>query len=335
MRPLTLLIATLAVTCLVAQRPTVKKDSARLAVAFDMSPPLGSMEQFIPDRQVVIHPAVESQPVRQGPTEGPGTGLGRTPPTPAATTAPRPGGRTARAAEVPLTPPVAPEITAAGAAVEQTTQGWRAPLQPIASFDGLGEGFAGREFPDANAAGAGDRRGGGRGGIDISLAVGPDHVFEILNGNMAVFAKKGKKYSATGQLLYGAVPNNTVFAGFGVRCGVSNNSDSVVRYDQLADRWLIVVPVFTRPPDNPQGPYAMCYAVSATPDPLGPYYRYEFQRPLFSRLSPARRLARRLLQSLQHQRQPAAGGDHAEARLHRRPQQDAPGFTRHGAVRSN
>jgi hypothetical protein len=42
-----------------------------------------------------------------------------------------------------------------------------------------------------------------------------------------------------------------------------------------------VVPVFSRPPDNPQGPYAMCYAVSATPDPLGPYYRYEFQRPLF------------------------------------------------------
>ena len=25
----------------------------------------------------------------------------------------------------------------------------------------------------------------------------------------------------------------------------------------------------------------MCYAVSATPDPLGPYYRYEFLRPLF------------------------------------------------------
>ena len=65
---------------------------------------------------------------------------------------------------------------------------------------------------------------------------------------MAVFTKKGKKYGATGKLLYGAVPNNTVFAGFGNRCGVSNNSDSVVRYDQLADRWLIVVPVFSRPP---------------------------------------------------------------------------------------
>jgi hypothetical protein len=54
-----------------------------------------------------------------------------------------------------------------------------------------------------------------------------------------------------------------------------------VRYDQLADRWLFVLPVFSRPPDNPQGPYAMCYAVSATSDPLAPYYRYEFQRPLF------------------------------------------------------
>ena len=77
------------------------------------------------------------------------------------------------------------------------------------------------------------------------------------------------------------MPNDTIFAGFGVRCGTTNNSDTVVRYDQLADRWLFVVPVFSRPPDNPQGPYAMCYAVSATSDPLGPYYRYEFQRPLF------------------------------------------------------
>src|SRR5207253_8735790 len=135
-------------------------------------------------------------------------------------------------------------------------------------------GFTGR-------ADAGSGGGGARGGIAISLAVGKNHTFEILGGNLAVFTKKGKRYNTSGKLLYGAVPNNTVFAGFGVRCSVSNNSDAVVRYDQLADRWLIVVPVFTRPPDNPQGPYAMCYAVSATSDPLGPYYRYEFQRPLF------------------------------------------------------
>lgn len=190
---------------------------------------------------------------------GPGAGLGSTP---AAPPPPARGGtgRAPRAGGSPPIPPPppAPEIAAAGAAVEQTTQGKRAAIEPTVSFDGLGEGFSG----------------GGRGGIDISLAVGPGHVVEILNGNTAVFDKKGK-------LLYGPVPNNTVFAGFGVRCGVTNNSDSVVRYDQLADRWLIIVPVFTRPPDNPQGPYAMCYAVSATPDPLGQYYRYEFQRPLF------------------------------------------------------
>ena len=284
-------LAAAAVTSLVAARPARTATVAtRVAIAFDASQPLEAMEQFIPDKAVVIHPAVESQPERQGAMEGPGKGLGMTPP------APPPAGRggavrgSGRAGGPPPIPPPpsAPEINAGGAAVEQTMQGKRAAIEPVATFDGLGEGFSGHEFPGAGGApdslggaGGGGRGGGGRGGIDISLAVGPDHIFEILNGNMAVFTKKGKKFGATGKLLYGAVPNNTVFSGFGVRCGVSNNSDSVVRYDQLANRWLIVVPVFTRPPDNPLGPYAMCYAVSATPDPLGPYYRYEFQRPLF------------------------------------------------------
>ena len=285
-------LVALAVTAALPAASTGAKRSPVLttrAAVFDMSAPLGSMEQFIPDKQVVIHPAVESQPERQGAMKGPGTGLGTTPPAPpparGGAGAARAGGRAARAGGPPPIPPPppAPEIDAAGAAVEQTTQGNRAAIDPVASFDGLGEGFTGHQFPGAgdSADGNGGRGGGGRGGIDISLAVGPNHIFEILNGNLAVFSKKGKKYDTTGKLLYGPVPNNTVFAGFGVRCGVSNNSDSVVRYDQLAERWLIVVPVFTRPPDNPQGPYAMCYAVSATSDPLGPYYRYEFQRPLF------------------------------------------------------
>ncbi len=54
-----------------------------------------------------------------------------------------------------------------------------------------------------------------------------------------------------------------------------------MRYDQLADRWLFVLPVFQRPPGEPQGPYSMCYAVSQGPDPRGPYHRYEFKRKLF------------------------------------------------------
>lgn len=230
--------------------------------------------QFIPDKPVTIHPAVESTPVRQGATKGPGAGLGSTAPTPPAGRgrgSGRAGGRGGRGPAPIPPPPPAPEIAAAGAAVEQTAQGSRPGIEPSFSFDGLGEGFTGRAVPGAENSG---NVGGSRGGIDISIAVGPDHIFEILDGNMAVFTKKGRKYQESGKLLYGPVPNNTVFAGFGNRCSVSNNSDSVVRYDQLANRWLIVVPVF-------QAPYAMCYAVSATSDPLGQYYRYEFQRPLF------------------------------------------------------
>ena len=283
-------LVTVAAPCQVAARNAIttaaERTAARATVAFDMSPPLALMAQFIPGRSVVIHHAVESPPERRGATKGPGMGLGTTPPTQpvarrGAGAAPA-GGRAGGPPKIPPAPPT-PEINAAGAAVEQTTQGTRAAIEPVVSFDGLGEGFTGHEFPGAaNATDASAGPGAGRrGGIDISLAVGPNHIFEILDSSMAVFTKKGKKYAATGTLLYGPVPNNTVFAGFGVRCGVSRNSDSVVRYDQLANRWLIVVPVFARPPDNPQGPYAMCYAVSATSDPLGPYYRYEFQRPLF------------------------------------------------------
>ncbi len=206
-----------------------------------------ALAQFIPDKPVVIHPAEVSKAVTVGSIKGPGEGLGTTPPAAQNTRPrpPRPGGP-----PPPPPVPVAPDVPPAAARIEQTEQGKRPAIPPMVSFDGLGEGFK-----------------GGHAGIDISLAVGPNHVFEILNGNLAVFSKKG-------DLLYGPVPNNTLFAGFGVRCKATNNADTVVRYDQLADRWLVVLPVF-------QSPYAMCYAVSATPDPLGPYYRYEFERPLF------------------------------------------------------
>ena len=171
----TLGLVTVAVTCLVAARQPPKTAAertpalaARAAVAFDMSPPLGAMAQFIPDKSVVIHHAVESPPERQGAMEGPGTGLGTTPPIPPAARggpgAARASDRAARAggpAPIPPPPP-APEIDAAGAAVEQTTQGRRAAIEPVASFDGLGEGFTGQEFPGAGTTADANRsRGGG------------------------------------------------------------------------------------------------------------------------------------------------------------------------------
>ncbi len=211
--------------------------------------------------------------------------------------------------------------------VEQRSQGTRPPAALVASFDGLGVGFDGPQ-------------GAGRSGnpSDNSLAVGPNHIMQTVNSRMAIFTKKGAMFDTTGKVLYGSVSTNNVFKGFTGTCETRNNGDAVVRFDQLANRWLIVMPIFSRgtlrpdqptartprdpaqasvpgvarqpgqavtlyqppPPDpaaaapqgqgggaagrgtaGPQGVYSMCYAVSATPDPLGAYYRYEFLRPLF------------------------------------------------------
>jgi hypothetical protein len=226
-------------------------------------------------------------------------------------------------AQQPITPPVMTSPPGA-AAVEQRSQGALPGAVLVASFDGLGAGFEG---PQGAAT--------LRNPSDNSLAVGPDHIMQTVNTRMAIFTKKGKRFDTTGKVLYGPVPTNTVFKGFGGVCEATNNGDAVVRYDQLADRWLIVMPIFRRaavrpdqpqpgragdpaqlsvpgqagqpgaavplfvPPPSPpaqapqpprgqrgqqpgpQGPFSMCYAISAGPDPFGPYYRYEFLRPLF------------------------------------------------------
>jgi hypothetical protein len=206
----------------------------------------------------------------------------------------------------------------AGDSIEQHSQGWRPPLRVIESFDGLGVGMTA-------GTGATDHPPTPRNASDNTLAVGPDHIVQIVNSQLAVFTKKGRRYAATGRTLYGPISTNTVFAGFGGVCEARPNGDAVVRYDQLAGRWLVVMPIFRRtvfdrdrskpgepaapgqparpgvaarpgpPPPLPRAPqsgqgalpppadgaYAMCYAVSTTSDPLGPYYRYAFERPLF------------------------------------------------------
>ncbi len=227
------------------------------------------------------------------------------------------------------TPYVAPPVATAGAAVEQTTHGTKPGPALVEAFEGLGLDFRG---PQGIAR--------VRNPSDNSLAVGPDHIMATVNGaGMAIFTRKGRRFDSTGKVLYGPVRANNVFKGFGGNCEARSSGDVVVRYDQLADRWLIVQPLFTRgpvrpdqisaappgvtqlsvpgianqpgpaamlyqpplvtetttptptpspvpgprpsPTPGPRGPYSMCYAVSATSDPLGPYYRYEFLRPLF------------------------------------------------------
>jgi hypothetical protein len=220
-----------------------------------------------------------------------------------------------------------------GAAVEQTTMGTRPALELLESFDGLGQHLFAGPTPPRNPS-------------DNSLAVGPDHIMQTVNSQIVVFSKKGARYATTGQVLLGPVTTNALFTDFGEVCGSRTNGDAVVRYDQLARRWLVVMPIFRRavppaapgaarpavarrgeaaragqasdpgpavppgtppppppplaPPPSPASPpapapppsppaaaptsdatYAMCYAVSASADPLGGYYRYVFDRPLF------------------------------------------------------
>lgn len=192
--------------------------------------------------------------------------------------------------------------------VEQTNMGTGPSPELVFSFDGLGYGFEGPQGSSKM-----------RNPSDNSLAVGPDHVVQTVNSRMAIFSKKGDKYDTTGETLYGPVETNNIFRGFGGPCEKINNGDAVIRYDQLADRWLLVMPLFRRaepgingqagpaeplfiPPRltpeqedalrdslrqnyrrsrSTEGKYGMCYAVSTGPDPMGSWYRYEFTRELF------------------------------------------------------
>ena len=137
-------------------------------------------------------------------------------------------------------------VAAAAAAVEQREQGVRPSATLLKSFDGLGFGFEGPQGkPNV------------RNPSDNTIAVGPDHIVQIVNSRMAVFTKKGKRFDSAGRVLYGPVVTNAVFAGFGGQCEARNNGDAVVRYDQLARRWLIVMPIFRRGsvlPDQPHVP---------------------------------------------------------------------------------
>src|SRR5437899_814365 len=134
----------------------------------------------------------------------------------------------------PTAPPV---ITSppGSAAVEQKTSGSKAAATIVESFDGLGVGFDWTPGP-----------GPGGNPSDNSLAVGLNHIVQTVNSRMAIFTKKGKQFDTTGKVVYGSVATSNVFKGFGGTCEARNNGDAVVRYDQLADRWPIVMPIFAR-----------------------------------------------------------------------------------------
>ncbi len=146
----------------------------------------------------------------------------------------------------------------AGQSVEQTSEGPRPAATITARFDGLGAGFEG---PQGTAT--------FRNPSDNSLAVGPDHIVQVVNSRMAIFTKAGRRYKETGRVLYGAVNTNNVFRGFGGTCEARNNGDAVARYDQLANRWLIVMPIFSRAEERADQPPVWTARAAAYESPVG------------------------------------------------------------------
>jgi hypothetical protein len=121
------------------------------------------------------------------------------------------------------------------------------------SFEGIGNGFTGPNGTfSVNSAPP-----------DTNGAVGPNHYVETVNASFAIFNKSGTP-------IYGPVPINRLWSGFGGGCQTNNDGDPTAVYDSLADRWIISQFSVTTTP------YLMCVAVSTSPDPTGSYYRYSF-----------------------------------------------------------
>ena len=123
----------------------------------------------------------------------------------------------------------------------QTAAPTALPVTILSSFDGIG--FSGNVPSDANAA------------------VGLTQVVEWVNTEFQVFDKKGN--SLLGPISGFALWQNPPIPG----CAGPVGYDPVVRYDQLADRWVFSFSAGTM----------LCVAVSQTADATGQFAVYGFQ----------------------------------------------------------
>ena len=110
--------------------------------------------------------------------------------------------------------------------------------------------------------------------------VGPNDYVQWVNGSIAVFDKAGA-------VRFGPTHANLVWKGFSNPadpndpanlCEAINEPDPVVRYDPLADRWLLSHLAFNVGIFGAiDGPFVQCLAVSSGSDPTGTYHRYAFE----------------------------------------------------------
>jgi hypothetical protein len=132
----------------------------------------------------------------------------------------------------------------------------RSPLAPTfqTGVDGVGKGFSGPGGTfTVNSAPP-----------DTVGAVGATQYVQVVNTGLAVFDKTTKN------VVFGPVPTNTLWSGFGGQCESDNDGDAVVVYDKAANRWIVSQFAVGATP------YLQCVAVSHTSDATGAWYRYSF-----------------------------------------------------------
>lgn len=108
-----------------------------------------------------------------------------------------------------------------------------------------------------------DGQGSGSGYVppDTYGEAGPDHYFQVVNCSYAIYNKSGVK-------VFGPYGNSSIWNGMPNN---ENSGDAVVLYDETANRWI-----FTQFSLPTGGDFQMI-AISQTPDPTGPWYRYQYQ----------------------------------------------------------
>jgi hypothetical protein len=97
---------------------------------------------------------------------------------------------------------------------------------------------------------------------DTNASVGNTQVVEFVNDSFAIFDK------ATGALIAGPTAGSAFWSGLGGPCAAPLQGDIIIKYDQLAQRWVALYLAFE------QLPYYICSAVSTTSDATSSYNQY-------------------------------------------------------------
>ncbi|MFI5397141.1 MAG: hypothetical protein ACHQ9S_16510 [Candidatus Binatia bacterium] len=128
---------------------------------------------------------------------------------------------------------------------------------PLAQMPGPVEDFAGLSFIDSCTGG----QCGAGWPPDPNGDVGSNHYVQAVNDAYAI-------YSKTGTLL-ASFTEDQLWSGSGANpCNGDSQGDTVVVYDQLADRWILTHFAFATAGSTPVSPFYECIAVSKTSDPV-------------------------------------------------------------------